>query len=97
MAQAQTWADFLVVDFERDAFDVQGLSAFMRGIVDGGPKPDRYRMVTVLATLPSNCRSRAEMVANARRVAGSVSLPVICDADTGYGNPLSVMRTVGGQ
>jgi 2-methylisocitrate lyase-like PEP mutase family enzyme len=36
----------------------------------------------------------SEMVANVRTVAEAVSVPVICDADTGYGNPLNVMRTV---
>lgn len=35
-----------------------------------------------------------EVVDNARRVAQSTSLPVFADADTGYGNPLNVMRTV---
>ncbi len=36
----------------------------------------------------------SEMVANARRIAGAVDLPVIADADTGYGNELNVYRTV---
>ena len=35
-----------------------------------------------------------EMVDNARRIAGCVDIPVIADADTGYGNPLNVIRTV---
>ena len=35
-----------------------------------------------------------EMVANAKYVANAVDIPVICDADTGYGNPLNVQRTV---
>jgi len=35
-----------------------------------------------------------EMVTNAKYVADSVDLPVVCDADTGYGNPLNVQRTV---
>ena len=35
-----------------------------------------------------------EMVANAKYVAGAVDIPVVCDADTGYGNPLNVRRTV---
>jgi 2-methylisocitrate lyase-like PEP mutase family enzyme len=35
-----------------------------------------------------------EMVDNARRIAGAVRIPVIADADTGYGNPLNVIRTV---
>lgn len=36
----------------------------------------------------------AEMVDNARRIAGAVAVPVIADADTGYGNPINVIRTV---
>lgn len=36
----------------------------------------------------------AEMVENARRIVGAVGLPVVADADTGYGNPLNVIRTV---
>jgi 2-methylisocitrate lyase-like PEP mutase family enzyme len=36
----------------------------------------------------------SEMVANARAISQSVNVPVICDADTGYGNPLNVWRTV---
>lgn len=35
-----------------------------------------------------------DMVNNARNVARSVSLPVLVDADTGYGNAINVMRTV---
>ena len=35
-----------------------------------------------------------EMVSNAKYIADAVNVPVICDADTGYGNPLNVHRTV---
>ena len=35
-----------------------------------------------------------QMVDNARRIAQAVDVPVISDADTGYGNPLNVIRTV---
>jgi 2-methylisocitrate lyase-like PEP mutase family enzyme len=35
-----------------------------------------------------------EMVENAARIARAVDLPVIADADTGYGNELNVVRTV---
>jgi 2-methylisocitrate lyase-like PEP mutase family enzyme len=35
----------------------------------------------------------SEMIANARAISNSVNVPVICDADTGYGNPLNVWRT----
>ncbi len=36
----------------------------------------------------------SEMVANVRSIARAVAVPVICDADTGYGNPINVWRTV---
>jgi 2,3-dimethylmalate lyase len=36
----------------------------------------------------------SEMAANARAISQSVNVPVICDADTGYGNSLNVWRTV---
>jgi carboxyvinyl-carboxyphosphonate phosphorylmutase len=36
----------------------------------------------------------AEMVDNARRIVAAVDVPVIADADTGYGNALNVVRTV---
>jgi len=35
-----------------------------------------------------------EMIDNARRIAAAVDVPVIADADTGYGNAINVMRTV---
>jgi 2,3-dimethylmalate lyase len=40
--------------------------------------------------------SGAEMIDNARRIAGAVDVPVIADADTGYGNAINVVRTVQG-
>ena len=36
----------------------------------------------------------SQMVDNARRITQAVDVPVIADADTGYGNPLNVIRTV---
>jgi 2-methylisocitrate lyase-like PEP mutase family enzyme len=36
----------------------------------------------------------SEMIDNARRIAATVAVPVIADADTGYGNPINVIRTV---
>jgi carboxyvinyl-carboxyphosphonate phosphorylmutase len=38
--------------------------------------------------------SFGEMVDNARRIAATVEVPVIADADNGYGNPINVIRTV---
>lgn len=36
----------------------------------------------------------AEMVENVRAIANAIDIPLICDADTGYGNPVNVYRTV---
>jgi 2-methylisocitrate lyase-like PEP mutase family enzyme len=36
----------------------------------------------------------SEMVANARRIVDTIGVPLISDADTGYGNELNVYRTV---
>lgn len=38
--------------------------------------------------------TQTEMIERARRICTSVSIPIIVDADTGYGNPLNVYRTV---
>jgi len=38
--------------------------------------------------------TQTEIVARARQICGSVEIPIIVDADTGYGNPLNVRRTV---
>ena len=38
--------------------------------------------------------TQTEMVERARQICMSVHIPVIVDADTGYGNPLNVHRTV---
>jgi len=36
----------------------------------------------------------SEFAAQARRICRASSIPLICDADHGYGNALNVMRTV---
>ncbi len=38
--------------------------------------------------------TQTEMIDRARRICGCVDIPIIVDADTGYGNPLNVHRTV---
>jgi 2-methylisocitrate lyase-like PEP mutase family enzyme len=38
--------------------------------------------------------SMSEMVANARYIASAVGIPLIADADTGFGNAINVIRTV---
>ena len=38
--------------------------------------------------------TQTEMIDRARRICSSVNIPIIVDADTGYGNPLNVYRTI---
>ena len=38
--------------------------------------------------------TQTEMIDRARRICSSVRIPIIVDADTGYGNPLNVYRTI---
>ena len=38
--------------------------------------------------------TQTEMVERARQICHSVEIPIIVDADTGYGNPLNVYRTI---
>ena len=38
--------------------------------------------------------TQTEILASARTICKSVNIPIIVDADTGYGNPLNVIRTI---
>jgi 2-methylisocitrate lyase-like PEP mutase family enzyme len=49
--------------------------------------------LTLLGLPDMGLITETEMVAAARNVAHAVEIPVVCDADTGYGNAINVMRT----
>ncbi len=49
---SQTFADWLVVGIEHGPYDIAGLAAYMRGLVDGGPTPTGHRTPPVIVTLP---------------------------------------------
>lgn len=51
---------------------------------------------TRLALPDTQLISYAEMLEQGRAICGAVSIPVIGDADTGYGNALNVKRTIAG-
>ena len=38
--------------------------------------------------------TQSEIIERARRINGTVSIPLVADMDTGYGNPINVIRTV---
>jgi isocitrate lyase len=50
--------------------------------------------LTLLGQPDVGLMTETEMVDNLRHIAKATSLPVVADADTGYGNAINVMRTV---
>ena len=50
--------------------------------------------LSILGTPDVGLMTETEMVTNARHIARCVKIPVIADADTGFGNAVNVMRTV---
>ncbi|MCB0065006.1 MAG: hypothetical protein KDE19_22940 [Caldilineaceae bacterium] len=49
---AHTWADYINVGMEHGAFNMAGLDAYMRGLVDGGPTKSGHRTPTVIVEAP---------------------------------------------
>lgn len=69
LATAQTPYDYLIVDFEHHPFDMGGLRAFLRGLVDGGPTRSGHRTPPVVVTLPATGVSADVVRANAWQIA----------------------------
>ena len=65
LADAGTWADMLLLDFEHRPFDTLGLTHYMRGLKDGGPTASGHPTPTVICTLPANAISPEEVRSNA--------------------------------
>lgn len=63
-AMAQTWADYIGYDIEHSPLDIPGLTAFMRGLVDGGPTRSGHRTPAVIVTLPMDGTSEHAVRAN---------------------------------
>ena len=81
----------LVVPFAYDAFsakliEVAGFPA--AGISGSSVAASAFGLPDV------GLLSREDVVGQARRIAAAVSIPVIADADTGYGGPLQAVHTV---
>jgi 4-hydroxy-2-oxoheptanedioate aldolase len=53
-ADAATWADYINVGMEHGSFDLAGLEAYLRGLVDGGPTRSGHRAPTVIVEAPVN-------------------------------------------
>ncbi len=52
VADAGTWADYINVGMEHGCFDMTGLDAYMRGLVDGGPTRSGHRTPAVIVEAP---------------------------------------------
>ena len=53
-----------------------------------------YYVSTMLGYLDVGLVSSTEMISQAARICAAVDVPVMADADTGYGNAINVIRTV---
>ena len=62
---AGTWADYINVGMEHGCFDMSGLEAYMRGLVDGGPTRSGHRTPTVIVEAPVNGTDEANVRFNA--------------------------------
>ena len=61
---AAHWADYLTIDLEHLPFDMAALSAFMDGLIDGGPTASGHRTPAVVVTLPTDGASEAMVRTN---------------------------------
>src|SRR6266540_2318758 len=85
-ADAHTWADYINVGMEHGAFDMTGLAAYMRGLVDGGPTNSGHRTPTVVVEAPVRGTDAAGVLANSWQVrqilARGVHGVLLCQAES---------------
>ena len=62
---ASTWADYINVGMEHGAFDMTGLSAYMQGLVEGGPTGSGHRTPAIIVEVPADGSSEAVIRNNA--------------------------------
>ena len=83
---AKTWADYITVDMEHGAWNMPGLSEFMRGLVDGGPTNSGHRTPAVVMTVPTDGTNEDVIRANAwmfkQGLARGVHGILLCHAET---------------
>ncbi len=83
---AKTWADYINIGMEHGTFDLVGLNAFMRGLVDGGPTNSGHRTPAVIVELPVDGATEDVVRANAWQIrqilATGVHGLLLCHAET---------------
>jgi 4-hydroxy-2-oxoheptanedioate aldolase len=61
---AQTYADYISYDMEHAPYDIVGLTAYMKGLVAGGPTRSGHRTPAVIVNVPVNGLDEATVRAN---------------------------------
>jgi len=61
---AQTYADYISYDMEHTAYDIVGLTAYMKGLVAGGPTKSGHRTPAVVVNVPVNGLDEVTVRAN---------------------------------
>jgi 4-hydroxy-2-oxoheptanedioate aldolase len=83
---SKSWADYINVGMEHGAFDMTGLAAYMRGLVDGGPTRSSHRAPTVIVEAPVNGTDEQNVHFNAwqfRQILGRGAHGILlCQAET---------------
>lgn len=83
---AKTWADYINVGMEHGCFDMAGLDAFMKGLVDGGPTSSGHRTPAVIVEAPVAGTGEDVIRANAWQfqqiLARGVHGIMLCNAET---------------
>src|SRR5262245_27230959 len=83
---AGTWADYMNVGMEHGAFDMTGLTDYMRGMVDAGPTRSGHRTPAVIVEAPVNGIDAAHVRYNAwqfRQILGrGVHGILLCQAES---------------
>ncbi|MGO9254690.1 MAG: aldolase/citrate lyase family protein [Bryobacteraceae bacterium] len=62
---AQTYADYISYDMEHAPYDIVGLTAYMKGLVAGGPTRSGHRTPAVIVNVPVNGIDETTVRANA--------------------------------
>ena len=78
--------DYIIVDMEHSAFDMDALGAFMRGLADGGPTASGHRTPAVVVVPPTDGSDEAVVRANAwmfkQALARGVHGILLCHAES---------------
>ncbi|MBN8891134.1 MAG: hypothetical protein ABS99_03565 [Acetobacteraceae bacterium SCN 69-10] len=85
LADAGTWADYINIGMEHGAFDMTGLAAYLRGLLDAGPTRSGHRTPAVVVEAPVNGTDEANVRHNAwqfRQILGrGVHGIILCQAE----------------